>query len=163
SLIEILFGIPYSTSVIIVGVLMVTYVSLGGMLATTWVQIIKAVLLVFALAFLSLLALIHVGFDLNDLYVRAADVHSRGSNLFQPGGMGMSPVAAASLAIALCLGIPGMPHILIRFFTVPNPAAARKSLIVSMVVISIVYMLVFVVIGAASVAFVTNNPDFTDA
>lgn len=157
-LIEILFGIPYSTSVIIVGVLMITYVSFGGMLATTWVQVVKAILLVFALAFLSFLALAEVGFNLDTLYAKASSVHSLGRKLFQPGGMNMGPVAVISLAIALAFGIPGMPHILMRFFTVPSPVVARRSLVIGMLLIASIYALIFVVIGAASVAFVMDNP-----
>ncbi len=138
SLIEILFGIPYSTSVVIVGTLMVTYVSFGRMLATTWVQVTKAILPVCAPVFLSVLALAHIGFDLNALYAKAAAVHGRGRDLFQPGGMNMGPIAVVSLAIALCLGIPGMPHILMRTFTVSNPVAARRSLVISMALIALI-------------------------
>ena len=159
-LIQILFGIPYTYSVVIVGSLMVIYVAFGGMLATTWVQIIKAILMFLGLFTLSMLALAKTGWSIDDLYARAAEVHKLGDNLFQPGGLRLSVAQAASLSIAIAFGIPGMPHILMRFFTVPNPIIARKSLVIGMVVIGMAYTMVFLVLGAAGVAFVTGNPAF---
>jgi cation/acetate symporter len=162
-LIQILFGIPYTYAVIIVGSLMVIYVAFGGMLATTWVQIIKAILMLSGLAVMSVLALAHVGWNLDELYSRAASVHKLGEGLFQPGGLNLSVAQAASLSLAIALGIPGMPHILMRFFTVPNPNTARKSLVIGMVFIGLAYTMVFLVLGAAGTAFITGNPDFVDA
>ncbi|MBY0510259.1 MAG: cation acetate symporter [Rhodospirillaceae bacterium] len=162
-LIQILFGIPYTYAVIIVGSLMVIYVAFGGMLATTWVQIIKAILMLSGLAVMSILALAHVGWNLDELYSRAASVHKLGEGLFQPGGLNLSVAQAASLSLAIALGIPGMPHILMRFFTVPNPNTARKSLVIGMVFIGLAYTMVFLVLGAAGTAFITGNPDFVDA
>jgi cation/acetate symporter len=159
-LIEILFGIPYTYAVILIGGLMVVYVAFGGMLATTWVQIIKAIVLVFAMVLLSTMVLAEAGFSLGNLYGKAEAVHKLGRDLFLPGGMNMSTLAAASLAIALILGTPGMPHILMRFFTVRNPHAARQSLIVAMIVIGLVYTLVFSVVGVGAVAFITGNADY---
>lgn len=159
-LIEILFGVPYTYAVILIGGLMVVYVAFGGMLATTWVQIIKAIVLVAALILLSFLVMAKAGFSFGNLYEKAQDIHKLGSDLFLPGGMKMSPLAAASLAIALILGTPGMPHILMRFFTVRNAHAARQSLIVAMLVIGVVYTLVFGVIGVGAVAFITGNADY---
>lgn len=159
-LIQILFGIPYVYAIIIVGSLMVIYVAFGGMLATTWVQIIKAILMFLGLFTMSMMALAHVGWSLDALYAKAAEVHALGEGLFQPGGLHLSAGQAASLSLAIALGIPGMPHILMRFFTVPNPNTARKSLVIGMVVIGIAYTMVFLVLGAAGVAFITNNPDF---
>jgi cation/acetate symporter len=149
--------------VVIVGSLMVIYVAFGGMLATTWVQITKAVLLLVGLLTLSVLTLAEIGFDINELYARAASIHKLGSNVFQPGGLGLSTAQAISLSIALGLGIPGLPHILMRFFTVPNPVVARRSLVLSMVLIAVVHIMVFGILGPAGVAFVTDNPDFVTA
>ena len=159
-LIQILFGIPYNVSVIIVGGLMVIYVAFGGMLATTWVQIIKAGLLFWALAVMSIMALAETGFSLNELYARAAAVHKLGADLFQPGGLGLTQGQTISLALAIAIGIPGMPHILMRFFTVPSPVVARKSLVVGMGMMGMFYTMVFLFLGAAGFAFVTGNPDF---
>lgn len=160
-LIEILFGIPYSISVIIVGALMVTYVAFGGMLATTWVQLTKAFILTGGMALVAFLCLAKTGFDINALYTRTADIHALGERLFLPGGMGMRPIEGLSLMLAFMLGIPGMPHILMRFFTVPDPTAARRSLVIGMTVVGVVYYLVFFIISPASVAFIMGNPDFT--
>ncbi len=162
-LIQILFGIPYKAAVIIVGALMVTYVAFGGMLATTWVQIIKATLMFLGLFILSVLALAQTGFSLDALYAKAASIHQLGPALFQPGGLNLSTAQAASLSIALALGLPGMPHVLMRFFTVPDPHTARRSLVIGMMVISVAYFLVFLVVGAAGVAFVMGNPDYVTA
>jgi cation/acetate symporter len=162
-LIEILFGIEYNWAVVIVGVLMVTYVAFGGMLATTWVQIIKAMMLFAGLATLSILSLAQFNFDLGALYDKAASIHNLGADLFQPGGMNLSTAQAASLSIAIALGMPGMPHILMRFFTVPNPVTARRSLVIGMIVAGFAYFMVFFIVGAAGVAFVMNNPDFMNA
>lgn len=162
-LVEIMFGIPYEAAVCIVGVLMVTYVALGGMLATTWVQLTKAMLLCFGVSLVALLALSQAGFSLDALYARARDVHKMGSQLLQPGGLGLSPLEGASLAIALILGMPGMPHILMRFFTVPDAVTARRSLTISISVVGFVYFVVVFILGPAGVAFLAGNPDYTGA
>jgi cation/acetate symporter len=160
-LIEILFGIPYAVAVVIVGSLMVIYVTFGGMLATTWVQFTKAIVLTAGVSLLALLAVARAHFSLNVLFEQAAAVHKLGPRLFLPGGTGMSAVEAASLTLAFILGIAGMPHILMRFFTVPNPAAARRSLAIGMTVVGVVYYLVFLVIAPAGVAYLTGNPAYS--
>lgn len=162
-LVEIMFGIPYEAAVCIVGVLMVLYVALGGMLATTWVQLTKALLLCFGVSLVALLALSHTGFSLDALYARARDAHRMGGRLFQPGGLGLSPLEGASLAMALILGMPGMPHILMRFFTVPDAVTARRSLTISISVVGFVYYGVVFILGPAGVAFLAGNPDYTGA
>lgn len=159
-LIEILFGIPYNISVIIIGALMVIYVAFGGMLATTWVQLIKAFILTGGMMFVSFLCLAQTGFSMDTLYARAGEVHALGASLFLPGGMKLSSIEATSLLLAFVLGIPGMPHILMRFFTVPDATAARRSLVIGMSVVGVVYYLVFFIIAPSGVAFLTNNPDF---
>jgi cation/acetate symporter len=159
-LIEILFGIPYPLAVVIVGGLMVTYVAFGGMLATTWVQLTKAMVLVLGIVLLAVLALSQVDFSLDGLYAKAAATHQLGLRLFQPGGLGLSPFDGISLSLAIALGIPGMPHLLMRFFTVPDPNTARRSLTIGMVVIGAAFFVVYMVLGPAGVAFVSNNPEF---
>jgi len=159
-LIEILFGIPYPLAVVIVGGLMVIYVTFGGMLATTWVQITKALILTAGVSLLALLSLQKTGFSLEELYQNASDVHALGRNLFLPGGMKMSAIEGVSLCMAFILGIPGMPHILMRFFTVPDAVSARKSLFIGMSVVAVVYYLVFFILAPAGVAFLTSNPSF---
>ncbi len=162
-LVEIMFGIPYEAAVCIVGVLMVIYVAVGGMLATTWVQLTKALLLCFGVSLVALLALSRTGFSLDALYARARDAHALGGRLFQPGGLGLSPLEGASLAMALILGMPGMPHILMRFFTVPDAVTARRSLAISISVVGFVYYAVVFILGPAGVAFLAGNPDYTGA
>jgi cation/acetate symporter len=162
-LIEILFGIPYEAAVVLVGILMVIYVAFGGMLATTWVQLTKAVILVFGVSLLALLALAQTNFSIDELYERASAVHKMGTGLLQPGGMRFSAIESASLSIALILGMPGMPHLLMRFFTVPDATTARRSLAISITIVGIVYYIVYFILGAAGVALLAANPDYTDA
>jgi len=157
-LIQILFGIPYTIAVVIVGVLMVIYVAFGGMLATTWVQFTKAILLVAGAAVLSFLALAETSFSLNELYARTAAAHEMGLALMQPGGLGLTTLESISLSLAIGLGIPGMPHILMRFFTVSNPVAARRSIVISMAVVGVTFFFVYMVLGPAGALFVTDNP-----
>ncbi len=162
-LIEVLFGIPYEVALVIVGALMVIYVAIGGMLATTWVQIIKAVLLVTGVSILALLVLAQHGYSLDALYNKASAVHTFKDQVLQPGGLGLSPLDAASLSLALAFGIPGMPHLLMRFFTVPDPKTARRSAAVAASVMGFTYAAVYLVIGPAGVALITNNSDYATA
>lgn len=126
-LIQLLFGLPYHYAVVMVGILMVMYVMFGGMLATTWVQIIKAVLLLLGATFIAFMVLKHVNFDLNVLFEQAVAVHPKGLDIMAPGGLVSDPVSAISLGIALIFGTAGLPHILMRFFTVSNAKQARRS------------------------------------
>ena len=162
-LIQILFGIPYRAAVVVVGALMVTYVAFGGMLATTWVQITKAILLLASVAAIGLLALAHFGFDITGLYARAESLHPLGRTLHQPGGLGLSRLDTVSLCIAMTLGMAGMPHLLMRFFTVPDARTARRSLAVGIGVIGSAYFLVYSIVGPAAVAFIRGNSTFEDA
>lgn len=159
-LIEILFGIPYSAAVVIIGTLMVVYVAFGGMLATTWVQLTKAMLLVFGLSLLAFLALGQTGFSIEELYTRAAKIHELGDKLFQPGGLGLSVLEGVSLTLAITLGMPGMPHVLMRFFTVPDPITARRSLAVGVSVVGFAVIVIYLILGPAGVAFVANQAEF---
>ena len=126
-LIQLLFGLNYHVAVVLVGVLMVLYVLFGGMLATTWVQIIKAVLLLFGASFMAFMVMKHVGFSFNNLFTEAMAVHPKGSAIMSPGGLVKDPISALSLGLGLMFGTAGLPHILMRFFTVSDAKEARKS------------------------------------
>lgn len=160
ALISVLFGLGFNTSVMIIGALMAVYVAFGGMLAATWVQIVKAVVLMLGVTVLSVLTLAAAGGPAG-LYDKAAEIHTLGERLFLFGGMKLDPFSAISLLLGMILGILGLPHLLIRVFTVPDEAAARKSMVVACALIGFVFILTFAVIGPAGVAFVTNNPEFT--
>lgn len=158
ALIGLLFGIAYPIAVALVGLLMALYVALGGMLATSWVQIVKAILLTLGVAALAFLALAESGFSLARLYDQAAAVHPLGARLYAPGGMIRSPFEALSLAIGLVFGMAGLPHLLIRFFTVPDGVAARRSVFIAMLAIGFVFLLIFLVIGYGAVAHLSGDP-----
>ena len=161
-LIQLLFGLPYHYAVILVGVLMVLYVSFGGMLATTWVQIIKAVLLLAGATFIALMVLYHVGFSPEHLFEEAVKVHPKGDAIMSPGGLVSDPVSAISLGIALMFGTAGLPHILMRFFTVSDAKEARKSVFFATGFIGYFYILTFI-IGFGAILLVSTNPDFRNA
>jgi cation/acetate symporter len=162
ALISVLFGLSFNAAVIIVGALMAIYITFGGMLAATWVQIIKAVLLVIGILAITFATVSGAG-GLGALYAKAAAVHELGARLFDFGGLKLDPFSALSLGAGLSLGILGLPHLLIRFFTVPDEHEARKSIVVSTSLIAAVFILTFAVIGPGAVAFVMNNPDFAAA
>ncbi len=160
-LIETLFGLPYLTAVIIVGLLMMLYVVFGGMLATTWVQLIKAVLVLFGATTISLLVLSHFGFSIGALVSKATEVHPNGVKILAPGTLLHDPVSAISLGLGLMFGTAGLPHILMRFFTVKNAHEANRSIVFATGFIGYFYMLTFI-IGFGAVAMLTGNPDFMD-
>ena len=114
-LIQLLFGPNYHVAVVLVGVLMVLYVLFGGMLATTWVQIIKAVLLLCGASFMAFMVMKHVGFSFNNLFTEAMAVHPKGAAIMSPGGLVKDPISALSLGLGLMFGTAGLPHILMRF------------------------------------------------
>ncbi len=160
-LIELLFGLPYEYAVILVGVLMILYVTFGGMLATTWVQIIKAVLLLSGASFMALAVLYHFDFSLEQLFGKAVEVHDKGSAIMAPGGLVSDPVSAISLGIALMFGTAGLPHILMRFFTVGDAKEARKSVFFATGFIGYFYILTFI-IGFGAIVMVLHNPAYLD-
>lgn len=143
SLVQILFGLPYEFAVIIVGLVMIAYVTFGGMLATTWVQIIKAVLLIGGATFLVIITLAQFGFSPVELFRQASMKY--GDAVLSPGGFVTNPWDAISLGLALILGTAGLPHILMRFFTVPDAKQARKSVFVATGFIGYFYILTFVI------------------
>jgi cation/acetate symporter len=158
-LIQILFGLPYELAVVIVGVLMMLYVTFGGMIATTWVQIIKAVLLLSGATFIALMVLNHVDFDLEQLFRQAIAVHDKGEAIMGPGTLVSDPVSAISLGVALIFGTAGLPHILMRFFTVADAKQARRSVFFATGFIGYFYMLTFI-IGFGAIVLISTNPDF---
>jgi cation/acetate symporter len=148
-LIQALVGISFQLSVLITGIFMLCYVVFGGMLATTWVQIIKAFLLMAGAIAMSLFVLERVGFNPVDLFNRAAEEHPKGMDYLAPGLQFTNGVDTVSLGLALVLGTAGLPHILMRFFTVPDGRAARKSVVWAMGLIGAFYvMTTFIGFGA---------------
>ena len=161
-LIQILFGLPYELAVILVGVLMILYVTFGGMLATTWVQIIKAGLLLSGATFMAIAVMAHFGFSFESLFAKAVEVHPSHSAIMSPGGLVSDPISAISLGIALMFGTAGLPHILMRFFTVADAKEARKSVFYATGFIGYFYILTFI-IGFGAVVMVMTNPQYLDA
>jgi len=151
SLIKLMFGLPYEVAVVIVGAIMIAYVLFGGMLATTWVQIIKAVLLLGGATLLALLALAQFGFSPTAIFSTAAQKY--GEDMLKPGGLVANPWDAVSLGLALMFGTAGLPHILMRFYTVPDAKEARKSVFYATGFIGYFYILTFI-IGFGAVAIV---------
>lgn len=160
-LIQLLFGLPYELAVVLVGTLMVLYVTFGGMLATTWVQIIKAVLLLSGATFMALAVMSHFGFSLEAMFAKAVEVHPKHQAIMAPGGLVSDPVSAISLGIALMFGTAGLPHILMRFFTVADAKEARKSVFFATGFIGYFYILTFI-IGFGAIIMVLNNPEYID-
>lgn len=143
SLIHILFGMSYELAVLIVGIAMMSYVLFGGMLATTWVQIIKAILLISGATLLVLLTLASFNFNPIELFNKAAETYGEG--VLAPGKFVTNPWDAISLGLALIFGTAGLPHILMRFFTVPDAKQARKSVFVATGFIGYFYILTFII------------------
>jgi len=161
-LIQLLFGLNYHVAVILVGILMVMYVLFGGMLATTWVQIIKAVLLLFGATFMAVMVMKTTGFSFNTLFTEAMAVHPKGIAIMQPGGLVKDPISALSLGLGLMFGTAGLPHILMRFFTVADAKEARKSVFWATGFMGYFYFLTFI-IGFGAILLVGANPAFKDA
>jgi cation/acetate symporter len=161
-LIQVLFGLPYTYAVIIVGVLMILYVTFGGMLATTWVQIIKAGLLLAGATFMALAVMAHFGFDFEEFFKKAVEIHPLHEKIMAPGGLVSDPYSAISLGVALMFGLAGLPHILMRFFTVADAKEARKSVFFATGFIGYFYILTFI-IGFGAIVFVMSNPQYFDA
>src|SRR4051812_48073208 len=141
-LIKLMFGLSYETAIVIVGVAMIAYVLFGGMLATTWVQIVKAVLLLAGAFLLAVLVLARFGFNPAALFSAAAARY--GSAVLAPGKLVSNPLDAVSLGMALMFGTAGLPHILMRFYTVPDARAARTSVFYATGLIGFFYLLTFV-------------------
>ncbi len=158
-LIKLLFGLPYWAAVVVVGVMMVIYVTFGGMIATTWVQIIKACLLLGGGTLVMLLAMSQFGFNFETLAQRAVALHKDGIKIMAPGNMLADPVTAVSLGLGLMFGTAGLPHILMRFFTVPNANEARKSVFVATFCVGFFFCVVSLM-GLSAVVIVGQNPAY---
>ncbi len=159
ALVQLLFAIPYGRSVVVIGALMVFYVSVGGMMATTWVQIIKAVLMVFGITVLAGATLQSFDFDLSRLYREAAAAHRLGDGILAPGGLLEDPWSTLSLALALVFGFVGLPHIVMRLYTVPDEKAAYRSVLFASLLIGFVFILVFFVIGYGAIPRLQEHPE----
>jgi len=162
-LIQVLFGLPYEWAVVLVGVMMIVYVTFGGMLATTWVQIIKAILLLSGVTFMAIMIMNNFGWSFEALASKAVDTHAWGQDIMAPSDNGKikDPISAISLGLALMLGTAGLPHVLMRFFTVGNAKEARKSVVYATGFIGYFY-LVIAVIGLGAIVYLTpeNAPEF---
>ena len=158
-LIQLLFGLQYNYAVVVVGALMAVYVTFGGMVATTWVQIIKAVLMLFGATLLAVLALSKFGFSIDDMFAQAIATHKSGAGIMLPSKLVADPFAMLSLSVGLVFGTSGLPHILMRFFTVPDAKAARKSVFVATGFIGYFFLIVMV-LGTAAIVIVGRNPAF---
>ena len=154
-LIQVLFGMEYEFAVILVGVMMIIYVTFGGMLATTWVQIIKACLLLSGVSFMAILVLYSFDFSFEALFTKAAENHSAGESILAPGGFISDPISAISLGLALMLGTAGLPHVLMRFFTVGNAKEARKSVVYATGFVGY-FWIIITVVGFGAIAFLNS-------
>ena len=194
-LIKLLFGMEYIFAVVIVGALMMIYVLFGGMSATTWVQIIKACLLLSGASFMAFMVLLEFGFHPGAMFAKAIEIKTvlaqkamiaealkanpsadpaalatstaaaaaaKGFSIMGPGGFVKDPISAISFGMALMFGTAGLPHIMMRFFTVPNAKEARKSVFWATTWIGYFYILTFI-IGFGAITFVLTNPEFLDA
>jgi cation/acetate symporter len=207
SLIKLLFGLDYWMAVVLVGVLMMIYVLFGGMTATTWVQIIKACLLLSGVTFMAIMVMAQFGFSPEALFAKGVEVKTAlaanakdaaiaaavaasaaastpelaasaaalmakaekmtdpavaGLSIMGPGGFIKDPISAISFGMALMFGTAGLPHILMRFFTVPDAKEARKSVFWATTWIGYFYILIFI-IGFGAMTLVLTNPEFLDA
>ena len=175
-LIKLLFGLEYWMAVVIVGCLMMIYVLFGGMTATTWVQIIKACLLLAGVTFMAFMVLAQYGFSPEALFAKAVEVKTAiagnagktpeeaakaGLSIMGPGGFIKDPISAISFGMALMFGTAGLPHILMRFFTVPDAKEARKSVLWATTWIGYFYILIFI-IGFGAITLVLTNPEMAD-
>ena len=158
-LIQLLFGLEYNYAVVCVGILMMIYVTFGGMVATTWVQIIKAGLLLGGGTLLMILAFSKFGFSFDTLFTQAIAAHKTGTAIMAPGKLMADPVSAVSLSLALLFGTAGLPHIMMRFFTVPNAKEARKSVFYATGFIGF-FFLVVIILGISAIVIVGQDPAF---
>ncbi|WP_431310425.1 cation acetate symporter [Limnohabitans lacus] len=175
-LIKLLFGLEYWMAVVIVGALMMVYVLFGGMTATTWVQIIKACLLLCGGTFMAIMVLAQFGFSPEALFAKGVAVKSAiaeaggktpeeaakaGLSIMGPGGFIKDPISAISFGMALMFGTAGLPHVLMRFFTVPDAKEARKSVFWATTWVGYFFILIFI-IGFGAITLVLTNPELAD-
>ena len=178
-LIKLLFSLEYWIAVVIVGILMMVYVLFGGMTATTWVQIIKACLLLAGASFMAFMVMLAYNFSPEALFAASVDIKTavataaaktpeelagaaaKGLSIMGPGTFVKDPISAISFGMALMFGTAGLPHVLMRFFTVPNAKEARKSVFWATTWIGYFYILTFI-IGFGAIVLVSTNPQFLD-
>ncbi len=158
-LIKLLFGLDYNIALVVVGALMMVYVTFGGMVATTWVQIIKACMLLIGGTAVGVLAFSQFGFSFDELTNRAMEVHKLGQGLLNPGSLLADPVTAISLGLGLMFGTAGLPHILMRFFTVTDAKEARKSVLYASGIVAYFFN-VIAIMGLCAIIIVGQNPQF---
>ena len=161
ALIQILFGLPYQYAIVLVGVLMTIYVGLGGMLATSWIQIIKAIILLFGGSLLLFLTLQQFDFSFGVMLSQAAEHSPRGQTILSAGNLLKDPISAISLGLAFLFGPAGLPHILMRFFTVPDGKAARASVSYASFFIGYFQIVVFL-IGLGAISLLNADGSFFD-
>ncbi|MFM6986702.1 MAG: cation acetate symporter [Hydrogenophaga sp.] len=175
-LIKLLFGLEYWMAVVIVGALMMVYVLFGGMTATTWVQIIKACMLLSGVTFMAFMVLMQFGFSPEALFAKGVVVKTAiaeasgktpeeaaraGLSIMGPGGFIKDPISAISFGMALMFGTAGLPHVLMRFFTVPDAKEARKSVLWATTWVGYFFILIFI-IGFGAITLVLTNPELAD-
>ena len=158
-LIKLLFGLDYNVAIFAVGILMMVYVTFGGMVATTWVQIIKACMLLAGGTLVMFLAFSQFGFSFQTLLEKATAVHKLGPKLMYPGSLLADPVTAISLGLGLMFGTAGLPHIVMRFFTVTDAKEARKSVLYASGFVAYFFNVIFIM-GLCGIIIVGQNPEF---
>lgn len=158
-LIQLLFGLDYVWAISGISILMTLYVTFGGMLATTWVQIIKAFLLVVGGTLVAFLTARHFAFDVGEVFRSAAQTHPKGVELLAPGGWLGDPISVLTLGLTCLLGFIGLPHVLMRLFTVKNAQNARKSAFYALSIIGY-FNLVMILVGFGAVSFIMFNFDY---
>jgi cation/acetate symporter len=158
-LIKLLFGLDYNVAIFAVGLLMMVYVTFGGMVATTWVQIIKACMLLFGGTLVMFLAFSQFDFSFTNLLEKATAVHKLGDKLMSPGSLLADPITAISLGLGLMFGTAGLPHILMRFFTVSDAKEARKSVLYASGFVAYFFNVIFLM-GLCGILIVGQNPEF---
>lgn len=161
-LVELLFGLPYNLAVVVVSVLVIIYVAFGGMLATTWVQIVKAALLLAGITVMAVLIMVGAGFDFDRVLADTVSRHPRGDAVLRPGSLIGDPVQVATILVAMMFGTLGLPHILMRLFTVPSMREARQSAFFASTFIGYFYLLM-VIVGFAAAGILYAHPEFLDA
>ena len=161
-LIKLLFGLEYNVAIFAVGILMMVYVTFGGMVATTWVQIIKACMLLAGGTLVMILAFSQFDFSFQNLVEKATAVHKLKDKLMYPGSLLADPVTAISLGLGLMFGTAGLPHILMRFFTVTDAKEARKSVLYASGFVAYFFNVIFIM-GLCGIIIVGQNPEFFEA
>ena len=156
-LIELLFGLPYEIAIVTVSTLVITYVTFGGMLATTWVQIIKAILLLLGVTIIAALVMYQADFSLARLLEGASAAHPKGSAILVPGVLFQDPVQVATILVSMMFGVLGLPHILMRLFTVPSMKEAKKSVFYASLFMGYFYFLL-VIIGFGTIFLLYDAP-----